>query len=382
MLDALFMEKLAAAGPADPSEMRSLGHKAVDLYDDGVPLTDAVIQVAKTQELNAEQIQRVAEAANQEAYKRAWDSGGSVRNVTFDGGPADAGKVVEALEAPEPPEQDLSDYGKTPPGKNLELDELAKRIFGTSAPKTAAVRGPTMEEIREDLRGSFTDARQQLMSKVAGLQVDLMQASHRLADETRIAVMDGNSMGKIAAAWYATAPRDDLVDAAMAAVRPVVERDLGSGGFDLSLIKTAGAGHVPDPRHPLIGKYKEFCKVAVALSQVVNGIQALDETAEKQAGAVWNGLKGGYKLMKGAGNLTAKGAEKIGLTGEVSQGVAKALPWVGAAAGANEAYWSDPAVKARMGVAQFTAKRRMKKQQRDMLRQQFQQLGAAGGRGY
>lgn len=257
----------------DPSSLRFLGKRASMLFGDGVPLTDAVIKVTEGKGLNEEQIKRVCEAANQATYSDKWKDGGNVRNVTFDGGAARPEKVIEATKAKPVAKANLTDYATTPTKRDDDLGEVLKAIFGKKAPppkqKTA---GADPRLVASVLRHAERD----VSSKVSSMNLRVKKAAREMCQATRQAVLNDETMGKIAAAWGMVGEPEVYVAEAIKLVRPVIDRDL-KGGFDASLEKTAAVGCLPNIDHPVLTTFKEFCKEAHALMVYTNSLHTLRE---------------------------------------------------------------------------------------------------------
>jgi len=260
----------------DPTNLRFLGKKAATMHADGVPLTDAVIQAVDEKKLNSEQVRRVCEAANQAAYQGKWDEGGSVRNVSFDGGPARPEKVIEVTQAKAPAKANLKDFNSAPSKKDEDLGGVLKRIFGKSTPrpkeKTAGADPLAVSRV-------VAHAERDVRSKLGSVQLKLQKSVIDMRREVRRAVMDDESMGKIAAAWGMVAP-EVYVREALELVRPCVRRDLRNSSFEASMDKTAGTGAVPNEAHPAISTFKEFYKRAHAMQVFTNTLLVLREEQE------------------------------------------------------------------------------------------------------
>lgn len=256
----------------DPSNLRLLGKKAAGLAGDGAPLTDAVISTVSDKKLNGEQIQRVCEAANQAAYQDKWDKGGPIRNVTFDGGPARAERVIEAVQAKPAPKANLADYATAPSKKDGGVGDMLKRVFGK---KTTQEKAASADPYA--LRSTVAHAEREVRSKLSSAQLALLRAADEMTLEVRRAVMNDETMGKIASAWRIVSP--NYADTALDIVRPAVSLDLKRGAYDESMAKTASAT-IPNRDHPAIASFEKFCKEAHALQVYTNAVLALREELE------------------------------------------------------------------------------------------------------
>ena len=80
------------ARDVDPGRLQFLGKQAASLHSQNkTKLSAAVVNVVGKEDLAPEHIKRVCEFANQSAYQNEWEKGGSVRNIEFEGGPAERG---------------------------------------------------------------------------------------------------------------------------------------------------------------------------------------------------------------------------------------------------------------------------------------------------
>ena len=94
----LGLEQQKAARPIDPEQLDAMGKKAAAHFSEcGGTLNDAVIAVVKEAMLSPEQTKRVCEFANTAAYLSEFEKAGEVRNITFDGGPANPSVILKEL---------------------------------------------------------------------------------------------------------------------------------------------------------------------------------------------------------------------------------------------------------------------------------------------
>lgn len=113
------------------SDYAQLGAKIAEQFLlSNVPLTDSLSKVAKEEDLNTYQIQRVAECANQRVFKEKFEkrAGGDVQ---FE--PARSDVVIRSLNAPEKIAFDMSDYYERPEKPQLSkaaMDQMVLTHFG------------------------------------------------------------------------------------------------------------------------------------------------------------------------------------------------------------------------------------------------------------
>jgi hypothetical protein len=98
-LPVSLLTQQAHARPISGEELEMLGKAAAARYiSTGTPLTQAVIETVKHAGLGPEQVRRVAEFTNIEAYLKTFEKcGGDHRYVQFQGGPADVPTILKDL---------------------------------------------------------------------------------------------------------------------------------------------------------------------------------------------------------------------------------------------------------------------------------------------
>lgn len=124
------LEKLAYLRNTSPSvdKLQVLGKRAAGRFlgGDADNLTDAVRDVVSDQDLNKEQISRVAQFTNQSTWKSSFVEGGDV-NARF--APADSSQVIDSLtdRGHVQSTEGVSDYYSTPDNtwrESFDLDEI------------------------------------------------------------------------------------------------------------------------------------------------------------------------------------------------------------------------------------------------------------------
>lgn len=281
------------ARPVDPEELEMMGKRAAAMYrDSGVGLSDAVVEVVKEACLAPEQLKRVCEFANTTAYLDAFEKAGSVRNVTFDGGPADPGKILRDLNDGSNPaiqHVDSSDYS-TPVGSYKTAGKSMAKIasaFGVpegSMEKTAEALGShsfhanPIEDVY-DLKVTLEATKQDLLSKLATSGVIYEDVSQDLCGAVREAVMSGTSLGDVARAFASCTDDVSLCKQAMV----LIGEDLRVGGIlspsalGESFRKVASAGVIPDRKHPVLERFTAFTKIADGHRRLQMGVKVVDE---------------------------------------------------------------------------------------------------------
>lgn len=258
--------------------------------DQGMPLTDAVVNAIGREDLGPEHTRRVCEFANQEAFQREWEKGGSVRNVEFKGGPADPAVVLRELnDGARPDTIRVSDYDE-PPTKVARADRrVEEEIFGKYAqPMVHPSEVPSLMPGMHRLHQTAVGAREHIMSKLSSLEVTKEAVARDLGDAVADSVLSGNSLHKIASAWSHFCDRQDLFKEALdVSLARMSERGVQ---IDEGVEKNASAsvGQIPNPRHPLIERFRAFIKVAAQVRILRGAREVVGEqlpSIEKTLGA-------------------------------------------------------------------------------------------------
>jgi hypothetical protein len=281
-----------AAKPIDPEQLELMGKRAAALYCSGKPLSDSVVEIVKEARLSPEQVKRVCEFANTSAYLSAFEKSGEVRNVTFDGGPADPGKVLLDLNSGSHPtlnQVESTDYA--PPGGHYKTagvnDSMLAEAFGAGMEKAASAGDPVYDHFARanpahevnDLRVRLEGTREHFMSKLSSSGILFDDVKGDLCSVVDQAVTNGScSLGDVARAWSSYTPTSNLLKEAMV----LVGDHLKSGGMSQdelgsSLTKTAQQGIIPNPNHPLVERFIAFTKVAQEHRKLVRAVEVVDE---------------------------------------------------------------------------------------------------------
>lgn len=179
----------------DPTHLSALGTSAARLAEtSGLSLTEAVVHTIGQMKLSTEQVRRVVEATNIEAFNKKYSSmSGNFRAVHIDDGPADPSVVLQSVSTQQPQALtvDALEYSM-PPG-------LTKRAsVGTFV--VDRTRGGVMQEIRE-LQSKLSSAHDELIQSAEsskGLLEDLLE---KLSKDVRSASLEGAAPAEIFEAW-------------------------------------------------------------------------------------------------------------------------------------------------------------------------------------
>lgn len=268
------------ARPVDPGKLQLLGKQAAALYTEhGTSLNDAVLSVIGKEDLGPEHARRVCEFANQEAFQREWEKGGSVRNVEFSGGPADPAVVIRELnDGARPDAVRVSDYDE-PPAKLARADRrVEEAIFGKYAERMLhPTEVPSGMNDLHRLRQTITGAQDHFHSKISSLGVTKEAMARELGDAVTKAVLEGMTLEQIGAAWSHYGEDKALFKEAMeVSVRRMNERRVPGSRME-KRASSQEVGRIPNPSHPLIVKFLEFTKVARQLRTLEGAAKVVDE---------------------------------------------------------------------------------------------------------
>lgn len=234
-------------GPVDPTHLEELGKAAAVLSDtSNMSLTKAVIETIGMEKLNSEQVRRVVEHANHEAFNRKYSSlAADMRVVDIDGGPADPNAVLRALNiaaAPREVRMESLDYSYAPQHKTAALGNSIEKIASR-----------TVDGVRQDvygLRGKLAAAHEEIVGQRDASKLLLNDAFVRLHEAVKSAALEGATREDLWESWS----RIDA-EAARSAYQKLAQlcppRDRG--------VKVS---HQINPAHAVVTRFSEFSKHA------------------------------------------------------------------------------------------------------------------------
>ena len=278
------------ARPIDPEQLEQMGKQAAALFrNKGIHLTQAVVETVKEARLAPEQVKRVCEFANTAAYLEAFEKSGEVRNVTFDGGPADPGAVFKDLnDGSSPAINQVGSPDYCSPSESYKTasvrTEVLAEAFGVQPgmAKTASVQSDHMtrqnpvEEL-DDLRIQLEGARDDFMSKLSSSGVIYDDIKRDLCNSATQEMADGASLGDISKAWASCKPAPVFLKEAMSLiVDHMTKHHISQEKIAESFFKTASAS-VVNPEHPVVEQFVAFTKVARGHRVLQHSIKLLDD---------------------------------------------------------------------------------------------------------
>lgn len=279
-----------AAKSVDPEQLELMGKKAAVLYRDGKnSLSEAVVATVKEACLSPEQVKRVCEFANTNAYLAEFEKAGEMRNVTFTGGPADPGYVLKDLnDGGNPALNNISNDDYSAPTLSYKIasadgmNKIAEAFgFWADNTKVASAVSRTRDHASHidpvddvnDLRVGLERAREEAAGKLASARILYSGLAKDLCDSVAQAVETGTNLGDIGRAWSGYTEDARLYKEAMQKVSSHLR---ARGHKELTMLaKTAGA--IPNPAHPVITGYVAFSKAAHACRVLDAAVKLLDE---------------------------------------------------------------------------------------------------------
>ncbi len=290
----LGLEQQKMARPIDPEQLESMGKRAAARFaEESMSLNEAVVSTVKEAMLAPEQVKRVCEFANTAAYLTEFEKAGEVRNVTFDGGPANPSVVLKDLNdgsAPAIHQVKTAEY--EPPTSHYKTtragDSVLAEAFGASVgmEKVAAVdhlaRADASEEIA-DVKVRLDAVYDDLMSKLSHSEVFLDDVKDDLYSAVKQEVMDGASLGDVMTAWSGYGDAGQVKEAMSFYVLDRLRDDgvMDTGQIEQSICKTAEAGSIPNPEHPVVERFMVITKVAAEHHKLETAIDIINEQRDE-----------------------------------------------------------------------------------------------------
>jgi hypothetical protein len=332
------------------------GKEAADKYLCGAfgTLSESVVATIKTAGLAPEQVRRVIEFTNTEAFLKEFKKEGSKHKVIeFDGGPANYSDVLKDLNdggGGTVFDTGSGDYNMPPPDSAKTAAANLTRLGYEDEKLASAFEVPESslpyaEPFQEsmDLKDKLAGAYNEVSYDISVLEVEYLGAIDDLFCQVKQAALAGTSLGQVVQAWSTVPVDESFVKAAFEQISPkLLENEVfpGKEAIGDSLMKTAHAGIV-NPGHPLVGSYQVFCGTLTKLAdrrQVQGELEeALDQisTFLKKAGVARSILDVAREIASKANKVSGPVGNTVG--GATGTAV-KYSPHVLAAAVAHKGY--------------------------------------------
>jgi hypothetical protein len=233
--------------PVDSHRLEELGKQAAQLFGSApVSLTDAVVQTVGHIKLNAEQIRRVVEFANIEAFNSKFSSADpSFRYVSFDDGPADPAAVLQSLErqAPTTKTAEALDYLLPP--------RMSENDAWDDSPMSDRTRGGVIHDVT-NLQNKLAAAHEELTQSIEAAKARTEIGLEKLSTLLRSARAGGAPEAVVFGGWEQRHPK-------LAAA--VFTRLTGSAPPEAVKV----AGRSLNPQHPLMQTFFDLASEAESI---------------------------------------------------------------------------------------------------------------------
>jgi hypothetical protein len=268
--DRLFHE--LRARPVSGEHLEVLGKHASAAWQSGVhpTLSEAIVDTVKHAGLSPEQVRRVVEFANTDAYLGEFKKVGTHKVVDFPGGPADPAEILRSLNdsGDHVYDRGTTDYAQPPPDAKIASDAAERAL--TALFETPPSRVPFVHPLAEalDLRDKLAGAEEDLRASVCGLEGAYADVAAALYGHVKQAALEGAPLGDVVEAWRSIDPSGERVKIAFALVGPRLLREgvfASAAALLGSVDKVASAGLVND-EHPLVAAFAELGDVLTKLA--------------------------------------------------------------------------------------------------------------------
>lgn len=349
----LFQQHHARAVSGEDLEV--MGKRASACWSDGKyeSLNDAVVATVKHAGLSPEQVRRVVEFTNTDAFLREFRKEGSSKYVDFGSpGPADPRAVLQDLNdggGGSVFDPGTGDYHQPPDERKTASDDSALAAAFSSQDVALPEHNPLGEVL--ELRDKLASAVSNYSAEIGACEHMVSDLQARLFHSVKQAALSGHSLGEVANIWERFAPDDSYVKLAFdLMVDGLVESGVffSTEALVESLQKTASFAPTPNPKHPLVVDFLDFCSVVEKLAQLTEDRTAVSKGFNELSSFVKSageGLLGkGFDALK----TTAGHADRLGTSvgnvllgegkGKYVGSVAKGLTYAAPAVGAHEVY--------------------------------------------
>jgi hypothetical protein len=327
--------QLQSIGHRTEEDFAVMASKSAEAFASGTApsLTAAVVDTVKQAHLNPEQVRRVVELTNTNAFLCAFTKAGSAggqgsRYVVFDNGPADPTIVLQQLQdravrsnTKTAAAHDFDAYA-VPPRPADPVREDVDQYMGDRVKSAEAIEYATpLTEVYE-AREKIADTMGILVGDLGLLQNQRRDVEAELYGLVKQACLAGHTIGDVLRTIQPVATELLHVKLAFAAINPLLLRyGIFPDEVELqgSIVKTASVGaSVPNPNHPLpvtFVRYGDLIdKIAGVVDQIEEATQALGFMdrfiKQAQTGTVDGALAGAIKVASEASKEAASSGPK------------------------------------------------------------------------
>ncbi len=322
-------------------------------------LTEAVIDVVKTAGLLPEQVIRVVEFANTDAFLTEFRKEGGSKVVDLAGGPASPHAVLQSLNQPATStlyDRGTADYNHPPPEKRASVEELDRSLQASF--KTVGAEYPYANPLGEAyaLKQKLAAVEETMTSQLTMLEGAFHDLLGRLYEGVKQAALEGTPLGDVVQAWAAApeaTPAHVKVAFTFLSPRLLKERVFAGGDALGASLEKFATNRLVNLEHPMVLDFGEFCQVVTKLASIRSARQeissGLGQITHFLKHAVDQGLiRQVFNATGSAGKVLGAGAERgakvlLGPNSPHARSIGNAVhktveysPAVGAAVAANE----------------------------------------------
>lgn len=324
------------AKPLSGEHLEVLGKSASARYRTGRAdtLSDAVVETVKNGGLSPEQVQRVIEFANTDAFLYDFKKeGAGHRVVNIAGGPANPSDVFKDLNdggGGTVFDRGVSDYNHPPKTKKASVEPRVEQAFE----QVFAARNPEypfVDPLAEayDMQCKLAAAEENMTSELSLLEGMFCDLGERLYKHVKEAALTGSSLGEVVSVLSAAEnATTEHVKVAFSMLSPLlVKEQVFPNGTAVirSLEKLGSQTRIVNDRHPLVVVFDEFCQTLSKLAQIRAGREQISEGLGQIKTFLKHAADGGlikkvYDHSGKAGEVAGHGAEWLarGLLGSAS----------------------------------------------------------------
>lgn len=303
-------------------------------------LGEAVVETVKSAGLSPEQVRRVVEFANTDAFLREFhklssghkyvDFGQGVlanpSEVLRDLNDGGGGTVFDA---------GTGDYDAPPAEKQSSVgfggwdtsDGAVAGMFGTEGESV-----PFEEPLRPfwDARDKIAGMHSHISSELSAMEIAYEDISLQLEHHTKQAALAGASLGQVVQAWSAVTDNPVFIKAAFQKITPsLVENEVFHSYDELGAsLQKVGSARLVNPQHPLVTSFSDYCDALTKVAELRYQQQGLGENLVELEQLLKEGNVGKLREFAGrAAKAVSEAGNKAGdvvgkLTGSEAAGTA------------------------------------------------------------
>jgi hypothetical protein len=372
------------ARPVTGEHLEVLGKQASARFMSGESkdLSTAVIETVKHAHLSPEQVQRVVEFANTDAYLKEFKKEGQEHKyIDFGHGKlANASEILKELNAGGGGsvfDAGMGDY-HAPPSKAKTASAQGEDGVKTAGAKSSQAANDFDEKLAElflvgssepeypyaeplapvvELHEKLAACERHISDQISGCEIMYADLADSFYNRVKQAALGGAELGEIVQALGGVAPSTEHMKVAFQLITPRLLREgvfSSTDAVESSLQKVAGDKMV-NHEHPMLVDFEEFCEVLSKLAHLRKGQTEAAEAVGgvmriiKEAGAHPGGLYGMVgdalknKVAPVAGKVVGKAFGEGGIGQHITEGAVGNAHHIGAAVLANQILGGKPA---------------------------------------